>query len=246
MRVKIIAGGLTRLLALLAALVPIAPVAADSLPPATIGYDVYRDGFGFAIGRSEHRIERPEASTYRITTSWETTGLAALFKRVTVYHRSEGQMVSGSLQPISYHTWRSDKKKEARADFDWSAMRVSLITGVEPFVPGTYDPVSVFYQIPLVSRDAPYAVKVANGKRQFDLSIERVGAESFKLADGKSIPVTHWRATEARGDITDLWLAAEYANYPVKIQYTDREGTVYRQVAKTIQVDGNALVQGSR
>lgn len=226
------------------------------LPAATLGYVVYRDGVGFSIGRSEHRIERSGAAGYRIGTSWETAGLAAVLKRVRVDHVSEGELVDGRLRPLRYRSWRSDKKKEAQADFDWRTMQVAQAAGAEPLPAGTLDPVALFYQLSIVETlpselrvaplDAATELRVANGRRIKTLKVERLGEAMLTLPDGQSLSTRHLRLVEDDGETTELWLSAQHAGYPLQIAHTDRDGTRYRQLADLIRIDADALVQGTR
>lgn len=235
-----------------AAVVPMAAVTsvvgqASLLPAATIDYEVFRDGVGFAVGRSEHRIERPSPDRYRIATAWETSGLAAVFKKVRVHHVSDGELVDGRLRPLRYRTWREDKAKEAQADFDWGALQVRQGSSVDSLVPGTLDPVVVFYQFASAAAPAlPTELRLANGRRIKTLQVALLGAEELKLPSGEAVATRRLRVTEDDGEVTELWLAERYAGYPLQITHTDRDGARYRQIAKSIRMEPHALVQPTR
>lgn len=229
-----------------------AAVAASSpapgvLPAATIVYEVYRAGVGFAVGRSEHRIERPADGGYRIATAWETSGLAAVFRRVRVHHVSEGEVIDGRLRPNRYRTWRDDKQKEASAAFDWAAMQVTQAAGAEALPAGTLDPVTIFYQYGIAGAAAsPAELRVANGRRIKTLKIVLLGRETLRLPSGESVVTRRLRAVEDDGETTELWLAERYAGYPLQISHTDRDGASYRQIATSIRLEPHALAQPPR
>lgn len=217
------------------------------LPAATIAYEVYRDGVGFAVGRSEHRIEHPSAGRYRIATAWETSGLAAVFKRVRVHHVSEGELVDGRLRPLRYRTWRDDKQKEASAAFDWTAMQVTQAAGAETLPAGTLDPVTIFYQYGIAGGGAaPAEITVANGRRIKTLKLAQLGREDLKLPSGETVATRRLRAVEDDGETTELWLAERHAGYPLQISHTDRDGARYRQIATSIRLEAHALAQPPR
>ena len=217
------------------------------LPAATIAYEVYRAGVGFAVGRSEHRIERTESGGYRIATAWETSGLAAVLRRVRVHHVSEGEVIDGRLRPIRYRTWRDDKKKEASAAFDWSAMQVTQAAGAEALPAGTLDPVTIFYQYGLAgAAPPPTELRVANGRQIKILKIALLGRETLQLPSGESVATRRLRATEDDGETTELWLAERYAGYPLQISHTDRDGASYRQIATSIRLEPHALAHPPR
>jgi hypothetical protein len=222
-------------------------LAEANLPAVTIDYEVFRDGVGFAVGRSEHRVERPAPDRYRIATAWETSGLAAVLKRVRVHHVSEGAIVDGRLRPQRYRTWREDKQKEAQAEFDWAALQLRQAAGIETLPPGTIDPVVVFYQFGLASAPSlPAALRLANGRRIKTLQVASLGNEALHLPGGESVATRRLRATEDDGEVTELWLAERYAGYPLQITHTDRDGTRYRQIATSIRMEPHALAQPPR
>jgi hypothetical protein len=210
-------------------------------------YDVYRDGIGFVVGQSEHRWQRGEDGSYRIATQWETSGFAAMLRRVRVHHTSEGRIVDGSFLPSRYRTWRDDKKKESQADFDWAARRVVQSGAAVELPPGTLDPVSVFYQ-PAMSGRLPAGgeLQVTNGRRLKTLRLAVVGEEKLALYNGETVNAVHLRASYDDGEVTDIWVAESYARVPLKIAFTDRDGASYRQVVKEIRMGRDALAQGQR
>lgn len=217
------------------------------LPAATIEYQVFRDGVGFAVGRCEHRIERPAPDRYRIATAWETSGLAALLKKVRVHHVSDGELVDGRPRPLRYRTWREDKAKEAQADFDWAALQLRQGSAAGLLQGGTVDPVVVFYLFGLAAAPAlPATLTLANGRRLKTLQVAALGSEELALPGGEAVTTRRLRVTEDDGEVTELWLAPRYAGYPLQITHTDRDGARYRQVANAIRMEPHALAQPSR
>jgi hypothetical protein len=210
-------------------------------------YEVYREGIGFALGLSEHRWQRDADGGYRIATQWETSGLAALFRRTRVHHTSEGRAVDGAFLPARYRTWREDKKKEAQADFDWAARRVAQAGGTTELPAGTLDPVAFFYQAALSGR-VPSAgeLRIANGRRIKTMDLAVIGEEKLALFDGTTVPATHLRATDDDGETTDLWIAASHGYLPLKIAHTDRDGGRYYQLIREMRLGGDALAQDKR
>ncbi len=207
------------------------------LPPAgRIQFAVNRGDKGFVIGRAVHRW-RHDGARYEISNTTETTGLAALFRPVTMVQTSSGAVVGTTLQPREYRSERDGKVVDA-ASFDWATLRLSYGSGRSAtLTTGAQDMLSAFYQLGRQAIEGGMELALTTGKKYESYRFVVLGEETLNLRFGE-VRTIHLKSGGAAGsDATEVWLAPALFGLPLKIRYTDRNGDAYDQLAEEIEFE---------
>ena len=213
-----------------------------------IRFAVFYGTRGLMVGQSIHTW-RQDGSTYAIRNVAETVGLASLFHRAKVVQESRGELSERGFVPEEYSLARDDSGRPSEAArFDWKARRVTLVrdgrqTDTE-LLDGTEDILSMVYQLVLFPpKETHMEIPVVTGKSYRPQFFEVVGEErvAIRLGDFRALHVRVGTAGEAT---TELWLALDYKNLPLRIRFTDpRKGEVYEQVATDIEFEDIKLTE---
>lgn len=177
----------------------------------------------------------------------ETTGLVGLIKPFRMVQRSEGRIGPKGLLPEKFTVERDGQLKE-RADFDWSSAKVVLVAGERrrefSIAEGDQDVLSLAHQLSL-QPDGPTRAEllVVTGKSASRSVIRNLGIEELEVPAGK-VSAYHLASTGQRGELKiDIWLARDYANLPVRLKITDKNGEVLDQVATGVDLGARAAAK---
>ena len=201
---------------------------------------------GMPLGESVHRWSHDGAS-YVLQTVTETTGLIALFRPLRVVMVSEGAIGPDGLAPREFRVERNGQAAEG-ARFDREGSRMVLTSaGVArremPLDPGAQDLLSNAYQLGLLGIAARLELMVATGKNYGRYAFEAVGEERLATRFGE-LRTWHLRTPAMPGEhATELWLAEDHRNLPVRIRHIDRKGDIYDQTAVEIEIDGVRMAE---
>lgn len=216
--------------------------AARALPAsATIEYVLSMGQAGPPLGRAIHEWRR-NGSAYSIRAVTETTGLAALIRDISILQTSVGTLGPEGLIPAEYRYERSGKLTES-AVFDWSRQRLTMTSKgrerEESLSPGSQDLLSQIYQLAVLrAQNRPPGMAITNGKRYRRYTFEVVGAEKLDTALGV-VHAVHFRTQGPQDEqSTEVWIAPERHNLPVRIRHRDRKGAIYDQRVDRIRYDG--------
>lgn len=217
---------------LLGAAAPV--IAAESPSRLEVSYDVLKSGIKAA---TITEIYTRKQDHYHIESVSRAVGLLAVFKPETIRVTSEGMLTAKGLRPTAFTSKRElDTERNVRADFDWSANRVTLTDHAGKrtlrLPAGTQDRLSAMYQFmfaPLQNAAALDFYMTSGNKLDIynylitpDQSVT-VPLGTFKALYVASPPI----AGESR---TEIWLATEHANFPYKMVITDPDGDKLTQV----------------
>jgi len=204
-----------------------------------VQYDVIRGERNFIIGRTTHAWTHDD-ERYSMETVIETAGLVGLVKPFRMIQRSEGRLGPRGLQPDKFTVERDGQLKE-RADFDWSSAKVVLIAGERrrefSIAEGDQDVLSLMHHLAL-QPEGPLRAEllVVTGKSAVRSVIENLGLEELEVPAGK-VSAYHLGSTGHRGELKiDIWRARDYANLPVRLKITDKNGDVLDQVATGVDL----------
>lgn len=209
-----------------------------------IGYVVTRGEGGFLIGRAVHTWRR-DGDAYAIEAVTETVGLAALFRPVRLRQISEGTIGRSGLAPREFRVERNGRVTES-ARFDWAQKRVTLMTGggqqEAPLVSGTQDILSQVYQVGRQSlADGRMEMMIATGKKYDRYAFDAVGIETLSTPLG-DLRTLHLRTPGVPGEqATEVWIALDHHDLPVRLRHLDRKGDVYYQTVEELEYDGVRL-----
>lgn len=199
------------------------------------------------VGEARQTWSRDERG-YRLRIVMETTGAARLFKPLTVTQTSAGGFYSGGLRPRRF-SFEQTGRDTSNTTFDWKQMKLTLDRGSKrrefPLEPGAQDVLSLAYQLGAIANARGVTdVAVASGRNFYRNALEWVGEDTVRTRAGE-VRTLHVRTT-GRDQTTEVWLAPELQNLPVRIMFTDRNGTATQLVAEHIQADGQTLLGKAR
>ena len=151
---------------------------------------------------------------------------------------SQGTLNPHGLQPDSLQAWIGNDAKES-ARFDWPAgllyygdkgdKQIALRQGAQ-------DVFSLAFQLALRGGQLGSApLQITTGKKVYDYPMTPSGETDYDTGSGK-IRVIVFRA-KGEDDITEFWLAPDFANLPVRISRIDKSKRVELR-AVLINVDG--------
>ena len=231
---------LCRVLVLSSALCP--PSSGYAAPPNSVlaTYEIHKGGI--QIGRIDETFTR-DNDRYTITSTTHATGLLAIFKPGKIVYSSSGLAGDQGLRPLIFSDLREgEERKNRRAEFDWDAKQITLIQQeqrtVIPLPDGTQDRISAMYQF-------------------MYLPLEKIDLLNFNMTNGSKLDIYNYRITHDQNvtvplgtfkalyvasvpepgvNRTEIWLAAEYANFPYKMVITDPDGGKLTQVLTAFSI----------
>lgn len=219
---------LCRVLVLSSVLCPLCSALAGSPGSMSINYDIYKGGL--KIGQIVETYTR-DKDRYALTSTTRAVGLLAIFQPGRIIITSNGLINSRGLQPLHFRDRReSDETRERRADFDWSAKRLTLTEHgqkrILPLPDGTQDRLSAMYQFMFLSL-------ADTDKLDFNMTNSgKLDIYNYRITHGQSVtvPLGTFKALyvasvpEPRTNRTEIWLAEDHANFPFKMVITDPDG----------------------
>jgi hypothetical protein len=200
---------------------------------------VYRVSIGpLKIGEGHDLLEH-DGKTYTISSEAKTTGVAAVLYRLSIVRESRGRVTPKGLVAESYTEVRNGKPKRS-ASFDWEKKQAFLIDGEHrqtvDLPENTWDHTSLGYNFAFAGLEhAPLAVNLTDGRRIMHYDYRIVGKESLDTEVGPLDTIRVQKIQEPddkRG--FEVWVAPAYHNLPVRIRYTEKDGTVFDSVLAKI------------
>ncbi|WP_374486706.1 DUF3108 domain-containing protein [Zoogloea sp.] len=208
-----------------------------------VQYNVIRGERNFIIGRTTHAWTH-DKDHYSMETVVETAGLIGLLRPFRMIQHSEGRIGPSGLLPDRFTVERDGQLKE-KADFDWAAGKVVLTAGERrrefPLAEGDQDVLTLMHDLALRPEGFTRAeLLVVTGKSAVRSVIQNLGLEELDIPAGK-VSAYHLGSTGHRGELKiDIWLARDYANLPVRLKITDKNGDVLDQVATGVDLGTHA------
>jgi hypothetical protein len=187
------------------------------------GYDVF-----------EH-----DGSSYKLTSESKTAGIAALIYRLNVTRVSTGAITARGLRPDRYDETRNGRPKR-RVLFDWNQKKAELFDGVNTqtvdLPENTWDMASFGYNFaffPPTTRQID--LFLTDGRRVSPYKFAILEKERIETELG-SIEAVHVKKVQRPDDprAFDVWLAPERNYAPVRIRFTEKDGTAFDSVVTHI------------
>jgi hypothetical protein len=219
------------------ALVVISPASAAAPASAEITYNLFRNNI--LLGTITETFETKDGS-YRATSEARATGLFALVQREPVRFVSTGDLTKDGLRPQRFEGRQSGKSMSA--DFDWPGAKLTLdhdgLNHALALPPGAQDRLSIMYQLMFsVQKKAPFMdFAMTNGRK---LEKYRYTAQPGVTIDTpfKRLDTIHLvKQREADDTGTEIWIAPEYGNVPVKVLIIEDDGVRYEQVVIKLEI----------
>jgi hypothetical protein len=199
----------------------------------------YRVSMGsLSIGEGYDVFEH-DGKTYKLVSESKTAGIAGFVYRLTVTRVSTGSVTGKGLRPDSYDETRNGKPKRS-VRFDWDKRRAELFDGKKrqtvELPDNTWDMASFGYSFAFFPpsneemnlfltdgrRISPYKYAVL-GREKLDTQLGSIEAVRVKKVQRSDDP----RAFE-------VWLAPDRHYAPVRIRFTEKDGTVFDSVVTKI------------
>ncbi len=199
---------------------------------ARMQYGLYVSGV--LLGSGEMRWQRDGSSYSLITDVTPVVGPKLRYETV-------GSVTPQGLRPDSFKATRNGEPREY-ARFDWAA--ATLAYGdkehkSEPLQPGAQDWLSLGVQLALRGKkmgEAP--IQITNGKKVYRMVLRPEGETDFDTGAGV-IRAVVIRVRE-EGELTEFWLAPDFANIPLRILRADKDKR-FELRANLIELDGDTV-----
>jgi len=202
-------------------------------------FDLFQGESKSIVGNARITFNIDKSGSYLIKSTIEAQGITALFFQNLV-QESQGVVTENGLKP-SYYSYRYGNKKSQTANFHWDddtlAMRTEKGEKTEKLEIGTQDLLSFMYQFMFTSPLESNAINITNGKTLRNYNYRFVG-EGIIYSKLGALNAIHLIKTSANNEEkTELWLATDYKNLPIKIRKTEKNGSVIEQVATKVKTD---------
>ena len=217
-------------------------ISAQELPDFSANYAVKIKGLQ-AGELQQHLSTNSDGSRQFISTS-QAKGIFAFFKPDLVEESSVWKKVDNYIQPSHYLYQRTGGKKDKylELDFDWSANKLRINDKKQPWQldlePKTLD--KLVYQLSLMSDLAAdktqFTYRIADGGKIKTYVIELIAEEVITTQLGKIQTVKLKRIKEEPSNRkTILWCAPSLYFLPVKLQHTEKDGTVFTATLRSLK-----------
>ena len=218
-----------------------APAAFAAAPASvSVTYNLFRNGL--QLGTITEHFETKDG-TYRATSEARATGLFALAQREPVRFVSHGELTKEGLRPQRFEGRQAGKS--VSADFDWAGSKITLnhdgLNHAVALPPGAQDRLSIMYQLMFalrtMSAKAPFMdFAMTNGRK---LEKYRYTAKPDVTIDTpfKRLNTIHLvKQREADDTGTEIWVAPEYGNVPVRMLILEEDGVRYEQIVTQLEI----------
>lgn len=209
-------------------------LAAQELPDFSANYQVMLNGI--QAGELKQDLTTNLDGSRKFTSATQAQGLFAFFKPDLVEEISTWVIVNQQIQPQHYLYQRSGGKKDKylKLDFDWQSQQLSIDDKNYPWQlalePYTLD--KLVYQLALMielNKDqTQYNYRIADGGKIKTYTIDVIGEEMVitPLGKIKAIKLKRLRDETSKRE-TVLWCAPALNFLPVKLEHTEKDGTVF-------------------
>lgn len=195
-------------------------------------FEVHRNNALDTISATRIVFAMNKNESYKINRLVEARESGAL-KNENVQQTSEGMITGNGIQPSYFANRHESGDIEIQhADFAWSDRLVDLYSKngkkTESVIDGMQDSISYMYQFmfspPLLKNE----ITIADGREIHTYIYDLVGEDVIQTKYGE-LNVFYLKNINEREEKTELWLAKDYQNIPVKIRVTKKDGAIVEQ-----------------
>lgn len=209
-------------------------ITAQELPDFSASYQVMLNGI--QAGDLKQRLSSNADGSRKFSSETQAQGLFAFFKPDLVEEISTWTLVDNMIQPRHYLYQRSGGKKDKylKLDFDWKTQQLSIDDKNYPWQlalePLTLD--KLVYQLALMmdldKGKNQYNYRIADGGKIKTYTIDVIDEETVTTPLGriKTIKLKRLRDETSKRQ-TVLWCAPALNYLPVKLEHTEKDGTVF-------------------
>ncbi|MEW6691186.1 MAG: DUF3108 domain-containing protein [Pseudomonadota bacterium] len=203
-------------------LIALSAAAAQAAPPQRVEvvYELARNGT--AVAEVTQRLEH-DGRGYQLTENWRGKGVFSLRGEAT--RTSRGTIAADGLRPQRFEDRRSGREPR-RVKFNAASGTGTLLQ---------QDQLSLMWSFAFSPPGKAVSVSVADGKRVSRYAYRPAGRERVKTPAGEFEALKLVKRRDRPEDkATEIWLAADKQNLPVRILVVDKDGTRLDQVATRI------------
>jgi hypothetical protein len=201
----------------------------------------YRVSLGsMKIGEGSDVFQQ-DGKSYSVVSESKTAGLAAVVYQLNIRREAKGSVTANGLRPASFVELRNGQMKRG-ANFDWNANQVQLTDGetkqTVALPPNTWDSTSFAWNFVFVPPEGKEInLHLTDGRRVTEYRYSILGHEKLQTPLGE-MDTLHVKKVQEEGDkrAFDVWLAVERHYLPVRIRYTEKDGTAFDSLAESINL----------
>lgn len=199
---------------------------------ARMQYGAYMSGV--LLGNGEMRWQRDGSGYSLITDVKPVIG-------PRLHYETVGSITAQGLRPESFKATRDGQPREY-AQFDWAGGMLAYgdkEAKSEPLQAGAQDLHSLPVQLALRGKkmgEAP--VLITNGKKVYRMALRPEGETDFDT--GKGVIRAVVVRVRQEDELTEFWLAPDFANIPVRILRADKDKRIELR-ANLIELDGDTV-----
>jgi hypothetical protein len=222
-----------------------AVVAVPALPTSAtrmrVSYDVFKDNLKIASISETYTRTRDR---YQLESVSKPLGLLAMLKPETIRVTSQGTITAKGLRPTTFISKRKlDTERNTRADFNWATSQITLTDKAGqrtvPLPADTQDRLSAMYQFIFVSFEnvTDFHFPMTNGSKVDNYQYRVTPDQTVTVPLGTFKAWYLVNQAEPGASRTEIWLAAERANFPYKMVITDPNGEKFIQLLTQLTVE---------
>ncbi len=210
--------------------------------PTTIhaSYDIYKAGI--RVGEIEEDYRR-DNDKYTLVSVTRAVGIFSWFKSGKIIVKSNGVIDAHGLRPLSFSADNENNKKDRKhAEFDWDTKKILLTRDTEHStmdLPGiTQDRLSAMYQFMFLTLQAEtlVAFPMLNGHYLTNLRFDVTRGGTVKTPAGEFTTMYLDNQGQKARERTEIWVADQSWNLPVKMVITDDSGGKLTQTLRKLQL----------
>lgn len=203
---------------------------------ASISFNLFRNGTHIGIIQENFEIKD---GAYRATSEARAIGLFALAQRHPITYTSTGESNKDGLRPLRFEGRRNNAV--TIAEFDWQSDKLTMNHDGQvqtvPLSRATQDRLSIMYHLMHLVQTKPRTIEFTmTTARKLDRYRYEVNANVAVDTPLKRLTTLHLVKQREPGDTqTEIWLAPEFHNLPVKVLNIEDDGVRYEQVVTRLE-----------
>ena len=216
-------------------------LAAQEIPDFSANYAVKLNGL--QAGELKRRLSTDLNGIRTFNSVTQAKGIFAFFKPDLVEETSTWQSHDDAIRPSTYLYQRTGGKKDKylSLNFDWQKNQVHIDDHQQPWTldieENTLD--KLVYQLSLMSdlaeNKTQFSYRIADGGKLKTYDIDILETEKITTPLGKieAIKLIRHRA-KSKGRQTILWCAPALDYLPIKLEHTEKGGSVFTAVLRKL------------
>lgn len=211
--------------------------------PAEISAEYRLSNLGVTIGRVNETFVRT-GDRYTIRSTSRSEGVLKLVLDDSITFESRGLVTGDGLQPLEFAQTRAgNSSRDVHAVFDWDKgvmrSRYRGETSDVPLPKATQDRISILYQfMNLGAKAAPQVeMNMSNGRKVELYTYRFVDQVHLQTPAGDFDTFHYERVPTSKKDArTEVWLAKDRYNVPVRVVFDDPRGLKVEQTLTELKV----------